>query len=514
MAATEPSIVIACPSCSARFAVPTSLAGRRARCAACESPFIVPAPPKSASAPSAPSHKSEDPAVEAPQHIGFECHLCGTRMYAPPRFVGKKVECPDCGAKTRIPPPPEPKRKNIPPALEGEQYELWDADDQPLPSDILAAQPKYISFQCRVCATLMHVNELQVGQQIACPDCKTKQPVPPKPKIHEQRSVLAPDNLTPRLDPAAAPGERPAFVSSGYRMMHEDRAEKEYAAALEKSQRTGKPMEIDVHGRPILPKWPLLSGILPFLFTSGVLVRWLGISVALGAAGWVLLNGLAMAMTGGFGAIAGMCFFAIGCVFTMLAASAAAGALLQIITESAVGNREIENWPSLLDWFGSLLFLGVSGIMSAVPGSAVSLIPPLHSNPSWSALAIGIGIAICWPVMILSQLHINSIWGIVSPRILGSLVQCPFSWALFFLETFALLAICGAAIIFIAGNNAMATLWLMPLFVAVMIILARLLGRLAWMLSEKISLNDPEIDDSSRPAMKNYNPPRPSKKTT
>ena len=229
--------------------------------------------------------------------------------------------------------------------------------------------------------------------------------------MHEQRSVLAPDNLTPRLDPAAAPGERPAFVSSGHRMMHEDRAEQEYAAALEKSQRTGKPMEIDVRGRPILPKWPLLSGIVPFLFTSGVLVRWLAISVALYASGWILLSGLAMAMTGGLGAIAGMCFFAIGCVFTMLAASAAAGALLQIVTESAVGNREIENWPSLLDWFGSLLFLGVSGIMSAVPGSAISLIPPLHSNPNWSALAIGLGIAICLagddPFAAPHQLHLG-----------------------------------------------------------------------------------------------------------
>ena len=49
--------------------------------------------------------------------------------------------------------------------------------------------------------------------------------------------------------------------------------------ALEKSRRTGKPMEIDVRGRPIMPRWPLLTGILPFLFSSGVPVRWLAISV-------------------------------------------------------------------------------------------------------------------------------------------------------------------------------------------------------------------------------------------
>ena len=40
-------------------------------------------------------------------------------------------------------------------------------------------------------------------------------------------------------------------------------------------------MEIDVRGRPILPRWPLSSGILPFLFTSGVLVRWLTMGLLL-----------------------------------------------------------------------------------------------------------------------------------------------------------------------------------------------------------------------------------------
>ena len=43
---------------------------------------------------------------------------------------------------------------------------------------------------------------------------------------------------------------------------------------------------------------------------------------------------------------------------------------------------------------------------------------------------------------------------------------------------------------------------------------ARLLGRLGWRLSEKISVDDPADDDRPSPAAKNYNPPRSSRATT
>lgn len=513
MAATDSSYKIACPKCGAKFAVAAAQAGRRARCSACADVFVVPAQQDSKPSPPAPEAASSAAEETEPIHVGFECRLCGTRLYANISQVGQQFKCPDCYAKTEVPPPPPPKKKNIPAALEGEQYELWDADDQPLPAELRAAEPNYITFQCRVCATLLHFNELQVGQQIACPDCRTKQPVPPKPRKIAQPSVLAADRDIPMIDMATIPGDRPAFVSSGHRMLHEERAEKEYAAALEKSRRTGKPMEIDVHGRAIMPKWPLITGVLPFLFNGGVLIRWLVVSAAFLGAGLIFLFGLNLAMSGGMGAIAGMCFFAIGCVCTMLSAAFAASVSFAIITESAEGNRDIESWPALLDSFGHALLLGISGTMSPIPGSVLSCIPQVHANPYHAAIAVYASVVIFWPIMILSQLHINSVFGILSPRILGTLFQCPFSWALFYLETFVLLTLCITTIVYLAGDDPRAVLWFTPLFVAVMFLLSRLLGRLAWYLSEKLA-TVVEVSDEPIPAMKNYNPPRPSKKST
>src|SRR5205823_6587163 len=181
-------------------------------------------------------------------------------------------------------------------AMEGEQYELWDAEDQPLPSQILAAQPKYIAVKCTRCGTLMYPTEKQVGQQIACPDCNTKHVVPPPPKPVAKPSVLASNAETPRLDSAARPAERPYVAVPVKKMLHEEQAEEAYARALEKSKRTGKPMEIDSRGRPIMPRWPLISGILPFVISSHVPVVAVALTVGFAAAGVVFMKGLEMAM--------------------------------------------------------------------------------------------------------------------------------------------------------------------------------------------------------------------------
>jgi len=513
MATTGSTYKIACPNCGAKFAVSAAQAGRRARCASCAEVFLVPERKNPQQESTTPPAENAEPEPSSPVHVGFECRVCGTRLYAEVGQVGTHVKCPDCHARTEVPPPPPPKKKNIPAALDGEQYELWDPDDQPLPSELKAAEPNYITFLCKVCGTLLQANELQVGQQIACPDCRTKQAVPPRPRKVVRPSVVASDREIPIIDPTTIPGDLPAFTSSGYRMLHEERAEQEYEAAIEKSRRTGKPMEIDIHGRPIMPRWPLITGVLPILFKPGVATRWLALSAALIAAGSIVLFGIRLSMTSQMGAIAGMCFFAIGCVMTMLCGAFAASVSTAIITASAEGSRDVDDWPHLLDWFGHGLMFGISGIMSAVPGWLICIIPVVQSYPYLVAVTIYVSVAIFWPIMILSQLHFDSMFAVVSPRILGSLLRCPFSWAFFYLETFALLTVCGIAIVFLAGDNPQTVLWFTPLFVAVMILLARLLGRLAWYLSDRLATVEPASTDPN-PAPKIYNPPRPSKKFT
>jgi DNA-directed RNA polymerase subunit RPC12/RpoP len=480
--------VIGCPGCGARFAISLSMVGRRARCAACNAAFVVSPPTDDHRAPEKAAAEPPDTPSDVPPHIGFECRVCGTRMFGHSHQVGQQLKCGDCGALTVVPPPPKPKPKNIPAALEGEQYELWDADHQPLPSQIIAAQPKYVTIKCRRCDTVMHASESQVGQQIKCPDCGTVHIVPSPPKPVAKRSVLAPDAQTPLLDPAAHPGERPFMSVVPVKMLHEEENEEEYARALEKSKRTGKPMEIDSRGRPIMPRWPLVTGVLPFLFSSGIPVVWLSLSAGFVCAGWLFRTGLEMAMTGDMGAIAGMCLFAAGCIVATICAAAGSGVMMQIVMESSEGNRKLHHWPHLLDWFGNLLYVVVSGMMSALPGWAIGQIPLLNSMTGLPALLSAVSILFCFPIMLLSQLDINSPWGIVSPRMVRSLAICPFSWAFFYFECSLLLAVCGGAMYLATLRDPGLVIWILPLHVASLILFARLLGRLAWRLADAMAI--------------------------
>ncbi len=449
------------------------MAGKRGRCARCNVAFTVPTAPQEAEPPS-----------EMPQYIGVACRLCGTRMYGGPDQIGKELKCPDCGARTVLPPPPKPKPKNIPAAMYGEQYELWEPGEQPLPSELVARQPKYIAVSCRKCGTLMYATEKQVGETMACPDCRTKHVVPAPAKPKPAPSPMTSDAETPTLDAAADPGERPPVIIPPRRKMeYEELQEAEYARAVEESRRTGKPMKIDHRGRPVMPRWPLVTGILPFLISPGVGVRWVALSAAFIGTISLLVMGLDSAMSS---PMFGMCVFAIGSITTMLCAAAASSTLLTIVTESSEGNREIQYWSIIQDWFGELLIVGVGAMMSALPGWAFGKIPFLHLDAGERGLLIAVSMLVAWPIILLSQLDVNSPWGVLSGRVLASIGRCPLSWLFFYLELAAIAAVCGAITWVVARQDPSSVVWLVPLYVAALILFARLLGRLGWRLAEAI----------------------------
>jgi DNA-directed RNA polymerase subunit RPC12/RpoP len=461
--------------------------GQRARCAACSLAFTIPAPTNKPSSAKTPPPKPQEAVPVVPEHVGFDCRVCNTRLFARTEDVGKKLKCPDCGALTEIPPPPPPKLKNMPAALEGEQYELWGAEEQPLPSQLIASQPKTVTLKCRRCDTIMHPMVNLIGQPIRCPDCGTTNIVPPPPRPVVRPSVLAPDAQTPVLDPAAHPGERPLILPPTGAMLHEEQFEDEYRRALEKSQRTGKPMEIDRRGRPIMPRWPLLTGVFPFLFFGAVPLVWVFSSAGFAGALWLLLTGMEMSGAG-YGAVSGMPLFALGCASVMICSAGTYTAMLQIVMESSEGNRVIHHWPSLPDWFASLLYLGVALPLSGAPGWAIAHIPSIAADPRWVAIANAASIFILFPIVMLSQLDINSPAGLLSGRVLASIKRCPFSWTFFYFEIAVMAAICGGAMYVVETRYPSATLWLVPLYVAALILFARLIGRLAWRLAEAMPL--------------------------
>jgi hypothetical protein len=77
-------------------------------------------------------------------------------------------------------------------------------------------------------------------------------------------------------------------------------------------------------------------------------------------------------------------------------------------------------------------------------------------------------------------------WGVLSPKVVKSLVRCPFSWLTFYFLTGLLAFVCVAATYFAARLQIGLVLIAAPLGTAAFILYGRLLGRLAWRLAETV----------------------------
>jgi DNA-directed RNA polymerase subunit M/transcription elongation factor TFIIS len=473
------------------------MAGKRGRCVSCHTEFAVPAsvPPARGGPPSIADLFDEDE-DRPPQYIAVECHVCQTRMYGRPHEVGKKLRCPDCGALTVVPPPKQKPKKNIPAALEGDQYELWDADDQPLPSALAAAQPKYIAVKCRQCETLMYATEKQVGQMIACPDCGTKHKVPPPAKSKPKPQVLAADADTPQLDPAADPGERPpVIIPPRAKMEYEQQQEAKYASALEESRRTGKPMRIDARGRPIMPRQPLVTGAWRMLVTEEVIARCIVLSIVLGFAGQFLAEALLTPLQGMAEAIK-LIFTVLGGVLAATWVAMAAPFIVAIIGESADGEDKLQQPPRLLafDWFGEMFSVLMAGSVAGLCGLGVWHLARLATlGPIVSMAIVVIVVVTVFPVTLLSTLLEGAPFGVLSPRLIRSFGRCGGAWLLFYVQTYLLAGLVGVAgwlfwqILRPRRGDETIVIWCLgPIAIAALLVDMRLLGRLAWLISERM----------------------------
>jgi hypothetical protein len=372
-----------------------------------------------------------------------------------------------------------------------------------VPANSAAHLPKYIAIPCPKCDTLFYATEQQVGQTMACPDCGRKQVVPPLAKPQHKPSPLTNAANTPMLDPDAAPTERPsAFTPEMRQKIDEEERNSEYGRALEESRRTGKPMKIDVRGRPILPRAPLLTGVWRMLFTEEVIARWILSSIVLGFAGQFLGEALLTPIQGMAEAIK-LIFTVLGMVLAALWFAIVGPFIVAIVGESADGHDKLNQPPRLFafDWFNELFCFVTAASVAGLCGLGMSQLlrlTPLGSSAQGAIVAVVVIMVL--PFALLSTLLEGSPFGIISPRLVSSLGRCAGAWLLFYVQTLALAAFAGAAAWMLAhaiqpgGSGLTVLVWLFaPLGIAALFVDMRLLGRLAWLISERM----PEKDEES-----------------
>jgi DNA-directed RNA polymerase subunit M/transcription elongation factor TFIIS len=489
----SPSKFVRCPGCGERLGVRPEDAGRKARCTKCGRVFQIGAP-----APAATEAKETPPPAplldepEVPPLVSFECSLCQTRMTARSADAGRKLECPDCGRRNVIPQPPKPVLRTQPASFEGEQLELWDVDARTWEPGFANGAALY-PVNCRLCQTLMYATEEQIGRELKCPDCGVltvatraapKKPNGPRP---------GPRGAGYELDPASAPAPRPTAVPIAVR----DAEMHEHARATTVGP-DGR-LIVQKHKReerPVRPAVPLIQGVWRMLATQEIIVRWLMTSILLGFVAWLLVNSLVPALGGTAQGIMAVFMVGLGAGLTAVWLTLAAPTFLAIVEESSEGHDRLHDPPgwSPLEWLGETMFLVNAIALAGAPAMVAWSLGWNVAPEVFGGAAFAAAVAI-FPLAYMGALLENTAFGVISPKLLGTLFRRPGPWLLFYIEV-ALIAAGAAAACVGLALWAPAAMFAAPLIVmGAMILLMRLMGRLAWWLADALSAPDDGEDD-------------------
>jgi hypothetical protein len=240
------------------------------------------------------------------------------------------------------------------------------------------------------------------------------------------------------------------------------------------------------------PKRVFFSNVFGFPFQGSVIGQWL--IVAGGFTGFALIALLLISLyIGVSGAVSVvMAFIALPAFWIGLwAFSYAAACFLIVVQETGAGNNEIREWMdgSWKDWAADLFCVGYIACMPlAIAWPLVQLTGHTYTQ---AAIPLAIFELLFFPVALLSALEQDSIWMPLSPPILKSLFKVLDGWLLFYLLSSLLFIACGAVgYLAVEYKSVLLGFAVGPVYSAAMFIYSRLLGRLGWLILERI----PKVD--------------------
>lgn len=240
--------------------------------------------------------------------------------------------------------------------------------------------------------------------------------------------------------------------------------------------------------RPRLPDRPFITGVVSFLFDSHAGLRWLLLALMLHADvvlfRWIieLSSGSGIAQVGALLMMLGAAFLALAFVATASVCS------LAILQDTAAGYDKVEHWPGMeiIDWMMNVFYV-VNGLLSAaLPGLFLGgTLMCLGGNVSSAVYGGAISAIVLFPIFLISMAAEGSCFAIASPAVWGTLWTARRRWGKFYLLSAGL----GLGLLvlarWMAGGGFLLPALSAAVAVAVTMIYFRLLGRLAWCLSEQ-----------------------------
>jgi hypothetical protein len=229
------------------------------------------------------------------------------------------------------------------------------------------------------------------------------------------------------------------------------------------------------------PRWTFFSGVFTYPWRPQSMLPFVVLSIGIALCEWsglMVVSGLASSSRPG--ALAAGAFGIVWLWLIILTGSYAAACVFAIMETTAYNYDAPYDWPEP-DWRERFLhFLWMGWCLGLAAALFVTPSAFLAESPSGRALICAIGIAVAFPVFVLSTMETNSLVPVSGPvwRSLGSQIHV---WIVFYVISSLLLAGCSLASVFLFSQLGwLSPLALGPLWAATVLIYARLLGRLAW----------------------------------
>ena len=417
-------------------------------------------------------------------YVPVVCPVCQTRMFGAIEQVGQEIICPDCGKATVVPPPKAPAKPAAARAAIGEYSLLAEVESAAGGGHV--AEEALIRVICPVCGTMMYATEDQVGSGLVCPDCRRETIVPPPP-------------------PRRKAG--PAGTGEVYGLAGEGGTSPWYAAppspatppAAEKPPAVRRPGLQPHSERPVLPRWPFLSGTFSFPFSAGARAYLVAITVwaipcfSLARESWALLS----ATDGRVTFLSAMFLAGTGILGGLWLAFVSACALA-VVRDTANGCGAIQSWPDLafFDWFLEALYLFNGFWVSVLPGMGIAWWLAISGQQGYAVR--GASLFFFLPIVLLSMLERGSFMSVISLPVCRTFGTAWRGWASFYLATGILLTAAGNAVL---AALSVAEVWgivaAISLAPIVWLIYFRLLGRLAWYFADRAPCAEPATESDA-----------------
>jgi len=158
---------------------------------------------------------------------------------------------------------------------------------------------------------------------------------------------------------------------------------------------------------------------------------------------------------------------------------------LAILEDTAGGNDHYQRPELVTDWFGSLIHLGYVGFCAVLPSVAIAAIAATVLESRWGLTLGLIPVLLLFPIFLLSSMAGISSMAIVHGEVLAGFLRKPLLLPVFFLASTFLAAAClGLGYLTFVTSNFFLALVTGFGWAAGWLIYARLLGRVAWVLSQ------------------------------